>query len=479
MSTQSPASVLYSSDGTELAVVNNTGVVSASQRALLIAGVNPNNRTDFIPSSYVGALGISDMSSGTAVQVGTTVTTSGSFTLASSYVASQEIAIIVNVGTVTGAGSIKYTIQEVDPGDGVTLFGNSASTSVITSGNTPAVFTAVLNTTTSTAVVMTWTVTGTFSAAIYSTIVTKSTSSVQAISGSITANNSSVSLVATTPPADATYVGGLVNTTTPSGYTDGYMYPLSLTTDGLLRVDGSNVIQPVSGNATIVGTSTAGSNPTTGLITVQGTAGGTPLPVTVTGTIISDMDGYATSSAPVYINDTFNPLSLTLAGALRVDGSAVVQPVSGTVTVGSVSGTVTVTGTTTANQGLATTLSGAWPVEITDGYNVLGTSAFPIAVTGFVVTNKASTSAVTSVAITANANNALLTSNTNRIAATIYNNTTKTLYIKYGATASVASFSLQLLPNSYFEVQNDWNGEVDAFSPSGATGSVLCSELTA
>lgn len=38
-------------------------------------------------------------------------------------------------------------------------------------------------------------------------------------------------------------------------------------------------------------------------------------------------------------------------------------------------------GTLTANQGSAAALSGAWPVEITDGTNVLGVSAHPLAVT--------------------------------------------------------------------------------------------------
>lgn len=39
-----------------------------------------------------------------------------------------------------------------------------------------------------------------------------------------------------------------------------------------------------------------------------------------------------TSAAPTYTTATTNPLSLTTAGALRVDGSATTQPVSGTVT---------------------------------------------------------------------------------------------------------------------------------------------------
>jgi hypothetical protein len=58
-----------------------------------------------------------------------------------------------------------------------------------------------------------------------------------------------------------------------------------------------------------------------------------------------------------------NTATVTAASALKVDGSAVTQPVSGTVT---------------ANQGTAALLAAAWPVEITDGTNVLGTNAHPV-----------------------------------------------------------------------------------------------------
>jgi hypothetical protein len=58
--------------------------------------------------------------------------------------------------------------------------------------------------------------------------------------------------------------------------------------------------------------------------------------------------GAVTTGAPTYTTAQTNPLSLTTAGLLRVDGSAVTQPISGSITV---SGTTTVTGTVTANQG--------------------------------------------------------------------------------------------------------------------------------
>jgi hypothetical protein len=66
------------------------------------------------------------------------------------------------------------------------------------------------------------------------------------------------------------------------------------------------------------------------------------------------VEGAVTTAAPTYTTGTNQQLSLTLAGALRVDASGTTQPVSGTVT---------------ANQGTPNTLANGWPVEITDGTN--------------------------------------------------------------------------------------------------------------
>lgn len=65
------------------------------------------------------------------------------------------------------------------------------------------------------------------------------------------------------------------------------------------------------------------------------------------------IQGAVTTASPSYTTAQTSPLSLTTAGALRVDGSATTQPVSGTV---SVSGTVTVSGTVAATQ------SGTWNI---------------------------------------------------------------------------------------------------------------------
>jgi hypothetical protein len=94
--------------------------------------------------------------------------------------------------------------------------------------------------------------------------------------------------------------------------------------------------------AQVTGTGTAGT-PAAGVVTVQGIAGGTPLPVTgsisatnpsvgLTGAAPPASATYAgasvTAAAPAYTNGQMSGLSLNTAGGLRVDGSGVTQPIS-------------------------------------------------------------------------------------------------------------------------------------------------------
>lgn len=441
MSSMSPSSVLYSSDGYELAVVPGSAI-TAGTRALLISGSDINGNAHFVPTSVQGSLGVAQMSNDVPVQVGATVTASGSSLITSSNFGTQEIALVVNVGTVTGAGSIQYTIQEVDPGDSTTVYGSTASTAVINTGNAPGVFTAVLNVTTSSKVKITWTVVSTFSATIYSTVICKTTPSTQTINGSISATNPSVGTDGAAALGFDTQVGGIVSTSAPT-YTNGNLNALSLTTGGLLRIDG---VYPV--NAT---------TPTTDAVFVAGAV---------------------TTAAPAYTTGQMSALSLTTAGALRVDGSGVTQPVSGTVTanqgtspwVTSVSGTVAVTQSTSpwivAGGGTAgTPATGVVTVQGISGMTPLS-----------VISNKAATSAVTSVASSAS-NVTLLASNANRVFASIYNDSSKQVFIKLGTTASNTSFSILLMPNSYWEVPSDYTGQIDAIW-SAANGNARITELT-
>lgn len=97
-----------------------------------------------------------------------------------------------------------------------------------------------------------------------------------------------------------------------------------------LKVDGSAVTQPVSGTVT----ANAGTNLNTSALALDTSVNGILVAQasTTSGEKGPLAQGAVTTAAPAYTTGQTDPLSLTTAGALRVDGSAVTQPVSGTVT---------------------------------------------------------------------------------------------------------------------------------------------------
>lgn len=144
-------------------------------------------------------------------------------------------------------------------------------------------------------------------------------------------------------------IDGYVTTAAPA-YTNNTTNYLSLTTVGALRVDGSAVTQPVSQTGAPWSTSIAQGGNTAIVKNTTPVAGDQALVVAISpnSALNISTDGYVTTAAPVYVNNTSNLLSLTTAGALRVDGSGVTQPVSGTVTSNQGGAPWTFTGTGTA-----------------------------------------------------------------------------------------------------------------------------------
>jgi hypothetical protein len=585
MSGQSPSTVLYNALGIELDVQDNASFV-AGQSALLVAGINPTNQSAFALTNTVGALGASLMSDSQTVQSAATVTTSGSFTMTEAYDGIQEFALVVSVGTVTGSGSIQYTIREFDPtsaGSGV--YGNSATTVVINSSNAPGVFTAVLNTTTSTIAKVTWTVTGTFSATISSVVITKATPSSQAVTGTvaisggtvtanqgtpnslneawpititdgygniqgsqinpiwvegtINASNPSVGLDANPALAYDTQVGGKTTTAAPT-YVNGNLDALSLTTLGGLRIDGVYASGTSSATAADVGVSggyatTAAPTYATGTLNalsltlagslrVDGTGGtfnNSSVGADAAAALAFDtqVGGRVTTAAPTYVTGNLDSLSLTTLGGLRIDGvyaagtanataadvmnsGGYVTTAAPTYTTGQLeplsldtAGNLRVTGTggTFNNSSVGTDGAAALGFDTQVGAKVITT--VPTYVTGNlqaltmdvggnlrVVTNKASTSNVTSVTATT-ASQTLLAANLNRVFAAVYNGGTRNVYILLGAgTASPTNYTIVLLTGSYWEIPVDYIGQIDAiWATTGAaalTGSALVTELT-
>jgi hypothetical protein len=220
--------------------------------------------------------------------------------------------------------------------------------------------------------------------------------------------------------------------------------------------DGTNshtILTDSSGRQVVVGAGTAGSQ-TGGVITIQGDPSGTPVPVS--GTI-------AVSS---------------VAGTVAVTQSTSPWVVSGTVTANAGSGTFTVGGTVTSNQGTPNSLANAWPVEVTDGTNVLGTNANPLVITGSVSSSKSTTGTITSVP-GSTSSVTLLASNANRVSATIFNDTSSgdVLYVALSASASTTAFTIKLWPGSYWELSTDYTGTISGIWSVG-TGNARITELT-
>lgn len=132
----------------------------------------------------------------------------------------------------------------------------------------------------------------------------------------------------TTSGEKGSLIQGAVTTAAPS-YTTGQTNPLSLTTTGLLRVDGSGSTQPISGTVT----ANAGTNLNTSALALDTTVSGLQVSQgsTTSGEKGPLIQGAVTTAAPSYTTAQTSPLSLTTDGSLRTSAKAS-TPTAGTVT---------------------------------------------------------------------------------------------------------------------------------------------------
>lgn len=93
-----------------------------------------------------------------------------------------------------------------------------------------------------------------------------------------------------------------------------------------------------------------------------------------------------------------------------------------------------------------------------------------------VVTSKAATSTLSNVSGSAT-NVTILASNTSRLGAVVYNDSTAILYLKFGSTASTTSFTYKMQPDATVEVPFGYTGVIEGLW-SSATGSARVTELT-
>lgn len=161
-----------------------TGTSTPSD-VMWIGGVGPSSTLLGAPTGGEGSIGQAIMTNEFIVSSNATITSSGSQTITKNFYGVQQINLIINVtGSITGTTpTITYTIQELDPGNGTTVMGNSASTLTISASG---VYTAVLNGTTSSSVKVSWAVTGTTPSftGVYATVISKVTPALQAVTTS-------------------------------------------------------------------------------------------------------------------------------------------------------------------------------------------------------------------------------------------------------------------------------------------------------
>lgn len=257
MSGISPSSVLFSSDGYELAVVSGDPFVPGTRSLLFAGNDGTNTRTVLIDSSarqvVVGA--------GTAgTPTGGVITIQGDPSMT---------PVIVNQGTNPWVVSGTVAVSSV------------AGTVAVTQSTSPWVVsgTVTSNQGTPNSLANAWPITITDG---YGQIQGSAVNPIY-VTGSITATNPSVGSNNAASLGFDTQVGGIVSTAAPT-YTNGNLSALSLTTLGGLRIDG---------------------------VYATGTANATAADAIVSG-------GYVTTAAPTYTTGQLNALSLDTAGSLRV-----------------------------------------------------------------------------------------------------------------------------------------------------------------
>lgn len=299
----------------------------------------------------------------------------------------------------------------------------------------------------------------------------------------------------------------------PLAVQNGVSIPAS--TPGLLAMgsDGTNsryFTVDSSGRLVVVGAGVAGT-PAGGVVTIQGVASGTVVPVsgTVTatnpsvgtigsaspasGTYISGSDGTNLQGSRIWDLDTGAGTEYNLGISIRLPGSG------GSVAGGTATNPIRVdpTGTTTQPISAAAlplptgasteaTLAGVLTsTNFQARINTLGqktaANSTPVVLasdqSAIPITNQtSSTATLTNVASSAT-NVTILASNAGRKGAVVVNDSSKILYIKFGTVATATSYTAQLRAGDMYEVPFGYTGNIDGIWAS-ANGAARVTELT-
>jgi hypothetical protein len=317
MSSDSPATILYSSDGYELAVINGNAI-PANTRGILVDGSDGTNAHELLVDTsgrlnIVGAAAAGAASSGNPIYIGGSVTTA-SPTYTTGTVNALSLDVNGNL-RVVGSGNFNNAsvgVTAAAPPADATYVGALVTTAAESGLTTGDMYPLNLTTTGQLRIDGTYPLTTTVATAVDMTQVggvvtttapTYATATINALSlttgGLLRIDGVYAGQTALTATADTTFVGGAV-TTSPPSYTTGQISALSLDVTGNLRVTGSG---------------TAGS-PGTEVLTVQGITGGTAIPVS--GTFTTDKSSTATLTQ---VAQSTSSQSFLVANANRISAT--------------------------------------------------------------------------------------------------------------------------------------------------------------
>ena len=305
MSSESPAVILYSSDGYELAAISGSAT-PANTRGLLVEGSDGTN-SRFLTVDTSGRVVIVGAAASGAAAAGNPLYTAGLATTA----APAYTTATVNPLSLDLTGNLRVTgAGGTFPVTGTVTATNSANSNTGAAPPAQATYIGALATTAAES--------GLTTGDMYPLNLTTT--------GQLRVDGVYPTATAVATAVDMGLAGGVVTTAAPT-YTTATANALSLDTAGNLRTLASQS-----------GTWTVGLAPGSNAV-----------------------DGYVTTAAPAYTNNTQNFLSLTTVGNLRVDGSSVTQPVTGTGTAGTpATGVVTIQGIT---GGTAIPVSGSLNID--------------------------------------------------------------------------------------------------------------------
>ena len=177
-------------------------------------------------------------------------------------------------------------------------------------------------------------------------------------------------------------------------------------------------------------------------------------PAAITGFATETTLAAASAKLPATLGQTTKAASLSVALASNQDALPITDN-AGSLTVDN-AGTFAV----------QAAQSGTWTVQ--PGNTANSTAWLVKGIRAATPTQTSVTASATSVSI--------LASNSSRLGAAVYNDSTAILYLKLGATASTTSFTVAMAASSYYEVPFQYTGAIDGIWAS-ATGSARITEI--